>query len=326
MVEGLWERVLHQRGTHSAVVVAGGRVVVHERRTRLVCLDAVDGAVAWDLPVGTWPRAVVVTGDRVLVLPQDRPVLSCIGLTTCEVFWRAEVPAWTGNVAVAGGVVLAGGWRGYTPLTAIDLTDGRLRRRIATTVETERPAAWSGGLVLGSGTRAWLIDPQDGRELEAWQLSRPLAGADGRAVFTVLDADRCAVRCGEDAVVVLRRGRGRDEPLATHEGPLLGGAPLAVGGLLWLRETRSGGEYVAVDPLDGARRWRTAVGRPTAEGVVRAGGGVVVASEDGTLFRLRAGGEVSERHRLGGRIAALHDLGDGRLLTVARNGLRVWKL
>ncbi|WP_354644153.1 PQQ-binding-like beta-propeller repeat protein [Kitasatospora camelliae] len=326
MVAELWERVLHQRGAHSAVAVAGERVVVHERRTRLVCLGAADGAVAWDIPVGTWPRALVVTGERLLVLPQDPPVLSCVRLTTGEVLWRAGLPRWAGHVAVADGVVLAGGWRGYTPLTALDLTDGRPLWRSAAPVTTELPVAWAGGLLLGTGSRAWLIDPRDGRERESWELPRPLAGADAGAVFTVLDADRCAVRGGGGSVLVLRRPAGRSESLTTHGNPLLGGAPLAVGGMLWLRERRSGGEYLVVDPLDGTRSRRTGVGRIVVPGVVPTAGGAAVATEDGGLFHLDGEGRVSGRERLGGRLAGVHALGGGRLLAVDRGSLRAVRL
>ncbi|MFJ8621968.1 PQQ-binding-like beta-propeller repeat protein [Kitasatospora sp. NPDC093550] len=327
MVAELWERVLHQRGAYSTVAVAGERVLVHERRTRLVCLGAADGALRWDAPVGAWPRALVVVGQRVLVLPQDRPVLSCLSLGTGELLWRAEVAHWTGQVAVADGVVLVGGWRGYTPLHAFDLTDGRPLWRAAARTMTERPVAWAGGLLLGDGGRAWLVDPRDGRELESWWLPAPLTGADGNAVFTVVDPDRCAVVCDGGTVLVLRAAGGRAERLPAHEGALLGEAPLPVDGLLWLREVRSGGGYVAVDPLDGARRRRIGVeGRPLARGVVGTTGGAAVATEDGALVHLDGDGGVAGRERLGGRITALRDLGAGRLLAVTRNSLRGWRL
>ncbi|MER7769226.1 PQQ-binding-like beta-propeller repeat protein [Kitasatospora sp. NPDC096140] len=327
MVTELWERVLHQRGAYSQLALAGERVVVHERRTRLVCLGAADGTPLWDVPAVAWPRALVVVGRRVLVLPQDRDVLACLALTTGELLWQAEVEHWTGQVAVADGVVLVGGWRGYTPLAAFDLTDGRPLWRSGSRATTERPVAWAGGFLLGHGARAWLVDPRDGRESASWELPRPLTGADGRPVFTVVDADRCAVGCDGGAVVVLRADGRRPELLTTHEGPLLGEAPLLVDGVLWLREVRAAGAgYVTVDPLDGTRRWRAGLGTPAAQGVVGTAGGTVLASEGGRLFRLDAGGGVAGRERLGGRIAAVHDLGAGRLLTVTRNSLRAWRL
>jgi hypothetical protein len=146
-------------------------------------------------------------------------------------------------------------------------------------------------------------------------------------VFTVVGQDRCAVVCDGGTVAVLRAAGGRAERLPAHGGGLLGEAPLPVGGLLWVRETRSGGGYLAVDPLDGTRRRRIGVeGRPLARGVVGTAGGAAVATEDGALVHLDGHGGVAGRERLGGRIAALRDLGAGRLLTVTRNSLRGWRL
>ncbi|MER5626124.1 PQQ-binding-like beta-propeller repeat protein [Streptosporangium sp. NPDC002544] len=84
----LWERQLHQRGSASALAVTEDRVVLHERHTRLVCLDRHDCSVRWDVPIGTWPRAVVVASDRCLVLPQDTDQLFCLDLTTGSVARR----------------------------------------------------------------------------------------------------------------------------------------------------------------------------------------------------------------------------------------------
>ncbi|MEU0484590.1 PQQ-binding-like beta-propeller repeat protein [Streptosporangium sp. NPDC006013] len=132
----LWERQLHQRGSASALAVTEDRVVLHERHTRLVCLDRHDCSVRWDVPIGTWPRAVVVAGDRCLVLPQDIDQLFCLDLTTGSVVWRAGLPQYSGHVVATAETVVVGGWRGYTPMSAFDLKDGRslwrTRRRMAT--------------------------------------------------------------------------------------------------------------------------------------------------------------------------------------------------
>ncbi|GIG63311.1 hypothetical protein Lfu02_76830 [Longispora fulva] len=88
-------------------------VVVHERVTRLVCLNNLDGTVVWDVPVGTWPRSLVLAGDRCLAIAQNVPYLVCLDIRTGERLWAAELPEpTTGHVTVVGDVVLAGGWRG----------------------------------------------------------------------------------------------------------------------------------------------------------------------------------------------------------------------
>ncbi|RKE17753.1 PQQ-binding-like beta-propeller repeat protein [Streptomyces sp. TLI_171] len=323
MVVELWERALHQRGGSSKVLVSDGQVVVHERRSRLVCLDAADGTLRWDRPVGPWPRALVNAGGRVLVVSNDR--LSCLDPRTGDPHWQVGLPRWSAHVAVADGAVLTGGWRGYTAPAAFDLADGRPRWTSPARSRTELPVAWAGGFLLGDGPRAWLLDPRDGREAASWRLPLPLAGADGGAVFTVLDEDRCVAVCGSRTLAVLHRG-GQVELLRPHRHPLLGGAPLRADGLLWLREARPGG-WVAVDPLDGIPWRRTALpGRPVAAGVVRTAGGVAVALEDGALLRAPGVPSPAGRERVGDRIAAVHELGADRLLAVTRSSLRAWQL
>ncbi|MFG2075148.1 outer membrane protein assembly factor BamB family protein [Nonomuraea maritima] len=90
-----WERPLHQRPSAGAPAIGEDCVVVHERHTRLVCLDRRYGTPRWDVPVGTWPRAVVIAGDRCLCLSQEG-VLSCIDLATGAVVWRACLPEFSG--------------------------------------------------------------------------------------------------------------------------------------------------------------------------------------------------------------------------------------
>ncbi|MEV4168763.1 PQQ-binding-like beta-propeller repeat protein [Nonomuraea sp. NPDC049709] len=166
----LWERRLHQPGMASRAAATVGRVVVHERLTRLVCLNRHDGSVRWDRPVGTWPSAVVVAGDCCLVLPQDEAQLSCLDLVTGAVRWRAGLRGFTGHVVASGSTVVVGGWRGYTPMAAFDLADGRLLWRTPQRMATVRPAPFGDGVLLGSGSAAWLIDPRDGRELVRWRM------------------------------------------------------------------------------------------------------------------------------------------------------------
>lgn len=123
----VWERDLHQRGLGSGVAIAPGHVVVHERRTRLVSLDPDDGSVRWDVAAGAWPRDLVLAGSYCLVLPQIPSDLLCLDVHTGSLVWRAELARYSGNVVVTGDTVLAGGWRGYTPVRAFDLATGAPR-------------------------------------------------------------------------------------------------------------------------------------------------------------------------------------------------------
>lgn len=123
----VWERDLHQSGRGTAVATAPGHIVVHERRTRLVSLHPDDGSVRWDVPVGTWPRDLLLARSYCLVLPQSPSDLLCLDVHTGALVWRAELAMFTGNVVVTGDTVLAGGWRGYTPVRAFDLATGGSR-------------------------------------------------------------------------------------------------------------------------------------------------------------------------------------------------------
>jgi outer membrane protein assembly factor BamB len=120
----VWERNLHQSGRGTKAAIAPGYLVVHERRTRLVSLDPDDGSVRWDVPAGTWPRDLVLAHPYCLVLPQSPSDLLCLDVHTGTLVWRVELATYTGGVSVAGDVVLAGGWRGYTPVRAFDLATG----------------------------------------------------------------------------------------------------------------------------------------------------------------------------------------------------------
>ena len=119
------ERPLHQAGLLSTVVIADGVLVAHERHSRLVRLDPESGSALWDVRVGTWPRSIAVAGQRCLVIPQDANRLLCLDLTTGDLLWHNDLYPKTGGLTVDGDVVHVGGWRGYTPVRAVELATGR---------------------------------------------------------------------------------------------------------------------------------------------------------------------------------------------------------
>lgn len=235
----LWERQLHQRGSASALAVTEALVVVHERHTRLVCLDRHDCSVRWDVPIGTWPRAVVVAGDRCLVLPQDTDQLFCLDLTMGSTVWRAGLPQYSGHVVATAETVVVGGWRGYTPMFAFNLKDGRLLWRTQRRMATVRPLPWNDGMLLGDGSEAWSMDPRDGRELDRWRLPEPLVETDDHPAFTMIGPDRCLVSCGPRSVASIRLSSGLVERFFHHDADLSSSAAEFTGGVVWLRERGS---------------------------------------------------------------------------------------
>ncbi|SDU36303.1 outer membrane protein assembly factor BamB [Amycolatopsis keratiniphila] len=296
-------------------------LVVHERSTRLVGLEPADGSVRWDVPVGTWPRAVVIEQPYCLVLPQNSSRLLCLAVETGEDVWQAEPGSFAGHVVVNEELVLVGGWRGYTPLTAVDLRTGVVRWRAEDRGGTVLPAATETGFLLGQpgGDSVRLIDRADGRELATWSLPEPLVGPDIGPAFRADDDGGFLVRCGDRLVVRIALSEPKAETVVCAEPEL---APRAVdlcGGLLWLAERRGG--YTVVAASDGAERWRIRHDRRFVASVASVGGGFAIADEDGSLFRIDSTGGVGERVRITQRIRDLRERMPSRLVLLAKGSL-----
>ncbi|WP_409464344.1 PQQ-binding-like beta-propeller repeat protein [Amycolatopsis sp. GA6-003] len=324
MIDIGWERPLHQRGVASGLAVTRDHVVVHERGTRLVSLDPADGSVRWDVPVGTWPRAVVVAGDRCLVLPQDRPRLSCLDLATGQPIWSAEVPAVPGHLVVAANVVLVGGWRGYTPLRAFDLATGQLRWEAES--HTVLPVPAGEGFLLGEpgDTRVRLLDRHEGRELSAWRLPQPLADNDAGSVISAVGPGRSLLRCGPRALAEIDLSADTAREFFRADTDLAAAAPDPAGGSLWLAERRGG--YTVVDPAGGVLKWRVDVGERLVGEVVPTANGFLVASASGTLFHLTSDGRIAKRTSVARRIWGLRRAGTDQLFALAKGSLLAIKI
>ncbi|MET9542205.1 PQQ-binding-like beta-propeller repeat protein [Streptomyces sp. NPDC006553] len=309
----LWERELHQRGGASVFVVGPDCVVLHERHTRLVCLERADGAVRWDVPLGSWPRGIVLAGDRVLVLPQAPNLLSCIDLRTGASLWSAPTPRWTGNLAVHSETVVIGGWRGYTPMSGLDLADGGVRWTTPSPVTSVRTLAWAGGVLTGSGYEAVLLDPADGSDLARWRLPDPLAGPDAKA-FVPVGAERVVAVCEASSLVTF--GIGADEParLGSYD-PF--GAVGYVHGSVWM--LRSGRGFLAVDPADGTSPWSVEADRRMVADPLPCADGLLVGDANGSIRRLGPDGRTVEGCSLPGRrLDTLAAADDGGLFFAAK--------
>jgi outer membrane protein assembly factor BamB len=296
-------------------------VVVHERSTRLVGLDRWTGSPRWDVSVGTYPRAVVVAGDRCLVIAQNSDQLSCLDVWTGALLWNTDLPHWSGHVVATADTVLVGGWRGYTPLMAFDLETGTCRWETAHRVDTVLPVPAGEGVLLGAqgGTEIWLIDPRNGEELSRWRLPEPLISGDDRSAFTPVGPDRFLARCGLKSVVDIRLSPAEVREFVRAEADLVSAAVEYTAGVLWLRELRGG--YIAVDPAHGRVLWRVDVGQPLIDQVVQTRSGFVVATNNGVLLLLDSVGQVVKRTAVARRIAALRSAGLGELLVRTKGHL-----
>jgi outer membrane protein assembly factor BamB len=305
VIEIRWERPLHQRGERGAYVVAGDAVVTHERGTRLVCLEAADGTVRWDVPFGTWPRALVVDGDDVFALPQLPSSVHSFSLATGERRWSVDLPWPTGHLAVTRDAVLVGGWRAYTPLRALDRETGRPRWLRRTLLGTVCPAPVAGGFLAGAtGTRkVRLLGAANGRTARTWKLPESIPEADHLPVFTVIGTDKVVARCGPGSLAELDLTTGATRELVRHEQRLTDEMPCHAGGFLWCDERR--GTRIAVDPASGQVVRRLVTEERFVGDVVEVPGGFLTANAAGMLEVRDAAGELTGRSTVSRRIADL---------------------
>jgi outer membrane protein assembly factor BamB len=314
-----WTRQLHQAGT--ALAVTPGMLVVHERGTRLVGVDPDDGSTRWDVHVGTWPRALAVTGRRCLVMPQNADHLLCLDLETGERVWDCGLHPFTGHLVMDGDTILVGGWRGYTPLRVVDMATGRPRCETDGRVRTVRPVVAGAGFLVAEPDESTvrLLDRRDLREISSWSLPRPLVDSDDRAAFTAVTDHRLLARCGSRSVVEIVPSTGTVREFLSADRDLSSAAPAHVGGALWVHERRAG--FTVADPVDGHVSYRVDVRQHLVDDVVRVDGGFVVAGTGGTLFHLDAGGQVIAQSTVSRRIRALRGLDPVRVLALTKGAL-----
>jgi len=322
----VWERNLRQAGRAAGLATTAEHIVVHERQTRLVGLDPLDGAQRWDIPCGTWPRATVIVGERCLVIPQNLPQLSCLDVRTGEVLWSAQLAKFTGHLAAAPDTVLVGGWRGYTPLTAFDLQTGSLLWQSSQRVELAVPVVVESGVLVGEphGSEIHLIDPRDGRIKAEWSLPEPLASGDTQPVFSLLDSDRFLARCGSRSVVQVSLSTGAVAAFFRSDDDEL--APRAVsrtGPILWVPEARR--TVKTLDAHDGTPLRRFAAA--DVDHAVQTDSGFVVADSTGQLALVDPNPEAPQysthSRRITQRIRILRDHGLGTVLVLTKGTLRV---
>jgi outer membrane protein assembly factor BamB len=321
VIDVRWERHLHQAGSGSALALTPGHLVGHERNTRLVNLDPVDGSVRWDVPVGSWPRAVAIAGSRCFVLPQNTGQLQCLDLHSGERVWTAGPYGFVGHLVVAGNLVFVGGWRSYTPLRALDVETGQLRWETDHREHTVLPVPVRDGLLVGrpGDSTVRLIDQRDARPMTTWPLPQPLVDHDNRRAFVADGSGGLLVRCGSRAVARIVPSTGTTDLVVEAERDL---APVPVDrhdGLLWLWERR-GGCTVATS-AEGRILGRVDSGRQLVHSVVSAGGEFVLADTNGRLLRVSAQGSIGDCAVVGQRIRALRRLDQSGLLVVTKGSL-----
>ena len=120
-----WRHGLHQR-PNGRSIVSREFLIVPERRSFLAKLNASTGSALWSAKVQNSWGWLACTSDRVFYLNQHSR-LQCHDAETGEAQWAEELRGYNGWLVPAGPTLLVGGWRGYAPLVALDVTTGAPR-------------------------------------------------------------------------------------------------------------------------------------------------------------------------------------------------------
>ncbi len=182
----IWRRDLHEQQSEQSSLLRSDLLITAERRSRLARLEVSTGAVVWDARVGATHGWLDVAGDHCLYLSQQSH-LQCIDLDSGVPRWDRTLEGIHGHLMAMDGVVLVGGWRGYTDLRALDVVTGRaLWTRPAFGRGVRRPVATRAGIAISDvgGSVLDVLRPQDGACLLRVELPMGLPEPDATPTFT----------------------------------------------------------------------------------------------------------------------------------------------
>ena len=195
----LWRRDLHHRPSHRAILT-DKLLITPERSTFLTRLEPASGTPRWSTKILNPWGWLAHDSERVYYLNQHA-LMQCHALDDGKMRWTAELPGIHGWLVPAGRVVVVGGWRGYTPLSALDAATGELVWRGEPTGERlAEPVAGPWGLAVASldAPLVRFLDPTSG----ALQGEAPLP-AHGQQP----DATPLLRRAGDRLLLAARDGR-----------------------------------------------------------------------------------------------------------------------
>lgn len=278
----------------AAVSIDPAVVVVGDGAGMVRAFDAADGTLRWTHETGAeisgGPTLLPAEGGtRVLVGSQDA-TLVCLGLTDGAVIWKHTINDQIRcSPTVTAGKVLLAGCDGR--LHVIDATSGTAVVEVPIDGPTGTTPAAAGDLALfgSEGGVFWAIDVAAGKP--AWQLAPQgngqafrssaaiagdvaIVGTRGRAVEAFATAD--GRRLWRQAM----RGRVDASPVVVH----LADEPTGDGNRLGAIVADSAGKIALLDTADGGRLWEFDAGGSFTASAAVAGGSVVIASGDGTIW------------------------------------------
>ncbi len=228
-----------------------GMLVITERNSRLVRLDPLTGTPLWETHVDNAHGTIALGEDRCVYLNQ-RGSLTCVDLESGNIRWSTGSRRFNDYVSIVDDVVLIGGWRGYRPVQAFDVTSGRPLWVAGSLNSSQRsptpsfgqtfdntvwPQPIAGGILtsIRGGLDLWLADPQTGKRVAHWTLPEPIAGRDHAPVFSVTPDGRVTFQCGLRKIAILDMTKGV-EVVWEHPHDLPIRLPLLNGNDLWLAD------------------------------------------------------------------------------------------
>lgn len=290
-------------------MAASDVLIVAERHSRLVRLDPGTGTLMWEQRVeDCWGTTAVAQG-RCLYLSQ-RGVLHCFDLQSGRPMWSTPNLELHRYLSISGSVVVLGGWRGYHPVTRVDLASGALDPFDAPYAPGESlawpmpvrlqpdPAAAVDAVLLASAgrTELRLEDPQTGTALGTWPLPAPVQFPDSGNAYNRSDDGRFVFVSGRRIVMSFHPSTGV-ETLWQHDRDLPPLAPVLIDGTLILAEASC---VTVVDLADGGLTEVTALPPGTARAPVPMANGALFARSDGTLVVVDRDGLIRCSHRAAG--------------------------
>ncbi|MGW0434509.1 outer membrane protein assembly factor BamB family protein [Micromonospora sp. NPDC003197] len=330
----LWSRLLHLRSSAAALAAASGVLVVAERHSRLVGLDPQTGAPLWEQNVEDCWGTTVVAGDRCLYLSQAG-VLHCFDTHSGQRTWSTPELPLRHYISVSGSVAFLGGWRGYRPLTRVDLANGELLPGQFPGPAPGNNVAWplplrldpeqgfaADAILIATAEQAalLLVDARTGVTRGEWSLPAPVRFPDSGIAFNAGEDGHITFLSGRRTVMALHPTSGV-EILWRHDRDLPSLPPLLTDRKLWLAEETG----VTIIDLDRGARTEVIHLPPgaTSEGVPVCGG-ALFARAGNQLIMVNRAGEIAARVRLPARIDRLlpdgrslvHAIGKGHLTTI----------
>jgi outer membrane protein assembly factor BamB len=273
----------------------------------------------WEQRVEDCWGTTAVSQGRCLYLSQ-RGVLHCFELQSGRPMWSTPGLQFHRYVSVSGSVVVLGGWRGYHPVTRVDLASGTphpfdapyapgesLAWPVTIRLQPDPDSAVDAVLLASAGRpELRLEDPRTGTALGTWPLPAPVQFPDSGSAYNHSDDGRVVFISGRRTLMSFHPSTGV-ETLWQHDRDLPPLAPVLIDGMLMLAEDSC---ITVVDLTDAGRTEITVLPPGMACAPIPMANRALFARSDGNLVVVDRGG-IHAGARLPTRIEQLF-AGDGR--------------